>query len=867
MKRIIKAFLIVLCTAFFGVLLYQSQAVMAAGISVTYKTHVQNVGWGGLSADGMMSGTEGRGLRLEGLTVEITGNDDLGIRYSTHIQNIGWQEYKSDGVVSGTTNRALRLEAIKIELTGSDAKYFDVYYRVHAQNFGWLGWTKNGFASGTEGYGYRLEAIEIKVVEKGEAGPISKSEPFHSTYGNLLVRYGSHVESVGWQKEAQDGVLSGLVGRSKRMEAFTAALGTVLPSGSITYQAHVQNKGWMSEVSDGRVSGTEGLGLRIEALKIKLTGRVSEVYGIEYRTHVQNIGWMEWKRDGEVSGTTGQALRIEAIEIRLYKKNVVENGKDHAIYSLNTNLWLRSGPSTESTGIVVMAKNTKVKVYEVVNGWAKIDFNGKLGYASRGGMTFSHDVLKEPLPIIVELSGMKESYKKENVVLSGIALGYSGVRELKVFLDGKEITVTRYTDNNAVSAYTNYPNKENSSFKIEIAHESLSEGDHTITVQVESNYRHITTKTISFRMVKNPTILTVEGIVNGASIPTEKVAVTGIALTDSGVKEVRYYVNDILKGNAEIGLPSDGGKYSTYPNSTSGGYRFILDPALLTKDMNTVKVEVISTDSSVEYENMMLQGKGVDTFVFESYPSSLNYYVDKEYVVNQKYSGSGSTVWNKIRYNMDPGNYIYDDVNRYIFMDLSYSPEDFHVDVELLNTMLNNKGILHGMGQVFLDAAIQYRVNPFYLIAHSLLETGNGSSVLANGQKVELIYEKFGDINSPSKPVPEEDRDKLVYNVFGIGAWDVNPNLWGAQKAYLEKWFSVEEAIFGGAKWISTNYVHRAKPQNTLYKMRFNIGDNMTHQYATDIEWARKQAKRIKDQFDALGVTVPKRYIVPTFTK
>ena len=69
----------------------------------------------------------------------------------------------------------------------------------------------------------------------------------------------------------------------------------------------------------------------------------------------------------------------------------------------------------------------------------------------------------------------------------------------------------------------------------------------------------------------------------------------------------------------------------------------------------------------------------------------------------------------------------------------------------------------------------------------------------------------------------------------------------------------------GGAKWISTNYIHRANPQNTLYKMRFNLGENMTHQYATDIEWARKQASRIKSQFDSLGVSVPKRYIIPSF--
>ncbi|MDK2936202.1 MAG: hypothetical protein PWP62_1210 [Eubacteriaceae bacterium] len=73
--------------------------------------------------------------------------------------------------MSGTEGRGLRLEAIRIELTGADANLFDVYYRVHAQNVGWLDWASNGADAGTAGFGYRLEAIEVRVVPKGSAAP------------------------------------------------------------------------------------------------------------------------------------------------------------------------------------------------------------------------------------------------------------------------------------------------------------------------------------------------------------------------------------------------------------------------------------------------------------------------------------------------------------------------------------------------------------------------------------------------------------------------------------------------------------------------------------------------------------------------
>jgi beta-N-acetylglucosaminidase/uncharacterized protein YjdB len=869
MKIISKNFVLSVVGLFFGLLFASPVRVNATDVSVRYSTHVQFKGWMAPVSDGLTSGTEGESLRLEGLTIEVLGKDNLGIRYSVHVQNVGWQEYQSNGAQSGTTGKGLRVEAVKIELTGSEASDYNVYYRVHAQNYGWLGWTKNGFAAGTEGYGYRLEAIQVMVIAKDQVGPETSAVSFHSKNGRPLVEYKAHVESVGWQVEVKDGILSGTVGQSKRMEAVTAELGTWIPSGHLIYQAHVQNKGWMNEVSDGQIAGTEGLGLRVEAFKFRLEGKAADFYGVEYRTHVQNKGWLPWKRDGEISGTTGESLRVEAIEIRLYEKPQVSvMQKEHSIYSIIVDsLNLRQEPNAGSARVAVMSRGSKVKVYEMVNGWARLDYNGKTGYAnaSTSYMMFEYDVFKEPIPMILELEGAKESYYKENIVLKGTTIAYAGVYDVKAFIDGNEVSVSRYNDTDAVSMYTKYPSKDLAYYKIELSHSNISAGDHTLMVQMESNYRNITSKTVKFRMVKNDSVLTVEGIINGDPIPDVPTEIKGVALSDAGVKEVNYYVNGSYRGSAVMGLASKGSNYPDYPNADKAGYSFVLNKEVFTKDMNTVRVELISNDGAVEYKNIVIKGNGPDTLIIENYPSSFKNYVDKEYINAQKYFGSGTAVWQKIRDNMDPGNFIYDDINRFIFMDLSYSEEYFQVSVEQLDEMLSGRGILSGMGQAFLDAGIRYRVNPFYLIAHSLLETGNGGSVLANGQTVEVVYSKFGDINSSSNPVPEEDKGKLVYNVFGIGAWDVNPHLWGAQKAYTEKWFSVEEAIMGGAQWISTNYIHRANPQNTLYKMRFNLGENMSHQYATDIEWARKQASKIKSQFDSLGVSVPKRYIIPSF--
>ncbi|ECD6517482.1 mannosyl-glycoprotein endo-beta-N-acetylglucosamidase, partial [Salmonella enterica subsp. enterica] len=132
------------------------------------------------------------------------------------------------------------------------------------------------------------------------------------------------------------------------------------------------------------------------------------------------------------------------------------------------------------------------------------------------------------------------------------------------------------------------------------------------------------------------------------------------------------------------------------------------------------------------------------------------------------------------------------------------------------------KGILAGKASAFVTAANAYGINEIYLISHALLETGNGTSTLANGVKVN---------------------GKTVYNMYGIGAYDGSAISSGAQYAYNAGWFTPEAAIIGGAKFIAQGYVNAG--QDTLYKMRWNPDaaektGNATHQYASDIGWATK---------------------------
>ncbi|MBU5268071.1 N-acetylglucosaminidase [Virgibacillus proomii] len=178
-------------------------------------------------------------------------------------------------------------------------------------------------------------------------------------------------------------------------------------------------------------------------------------------------------------------------------------------------------------------------------------------------------------------------------------------------------------------------------------------------------------------------------------------------------------------------------------------------------------------------------------------------------------------------YYLNPNNFLNSLKEKMQFLSLSKSA---NIDINEVNEkILKGKGILEGRAQAFVEGAKLYGINEIYLIAHALLETGNGTSKLATGVK---------------------HNGKTVYNMYGIGAKDSCPLECGKSYAYSQGWFTPELAIKGGAKFVAENYI--SVGQDTLYKMRWNPSfaaknGYAYHQYATDIGWAYKQTKRMYD--------------------
>ena len=182
----------------------------------------------------------------------------------------------------------------------------------------------------------------------------------------------------------------------------------------------------------------------------------------------------------------------------------------------------------------------------------------------------------------------------------------------------------------------------------------------------------------------------------------------------------------------------------------------------------------------------------------------------------------------KIKDAMDSSKLIDSDVQKYQFLQLDKYQG---VDRNRIKRMLVDNPTLLNHTDDFIKAAKDKHVNEVYLISHALLETGSVNSDLAKGVEID---------------------GKKYYNFFGVGALDEDPVKTGGEYAKKHGWDTPEKAIAGGADFIHDHFLSH-DDQNTLYSMRWNPKNTGKHQYATDINWAKSNAKLMSNFYDKMN--------------
>lgn len=298
--------------------------------------------------------------------------------------------------------------------------------------------------------------------------------------------------------------------------------------------------------------------------------------------------------------------------------------------------------------------------------------------------------------------------------------------------------------------------------------------------------------------------LAVSGIADEVTLSTIS-QLLSMSITD---KQYDLSLNDALKIQQKASPQTDK-NYDTYVSK-----QYINSQGIVTADVLNVR----GGPGTSHWTVGTLQKGAKVTILGES-----NGWYKIEYTKNRQWVNASP---DDILYYLDPSNFAYAGSQMFQFLDLSKSS---NASAATLNNHLSGKGILAGKAASFIEAGNTHGINEIYLIAHSLLETGNGTSKLATGVKY---------------------KGQTVYNMYGIGAYDSCPLECGAKHAYEQGWTTPEKAIVGGAKFVGEGYIYNQVGQNTLYKMRWNPDamestGNFGKQYATDIGWASKQTSML----------------------
>ena len=460
-----------------------------------------------------------------------------------------------------------------------------------------------------------------------------------------------------------------------------------------------------------------------------------------------------------------------------------------SVSSLN----MRSGPSTSYNIIEVLTKDTQVEVISIEDGWAKIKYNSKTGYVSNQYLSDKK---------VEEVTQIKYVNATTLNVRSGPSTTYSIIDTLK---QNDEVKVISIEDGWAKI-------KHNDEIGY-VSAEYLSDKK----VEEVKQTKYVNATTLNVRSGPDTTYEILTTYKYG-----QEVKVVNISEDKEWAK---------IKYNDEYAYVS-----------------------------NKYLVDKLEADSENNDSNT-----GSITGTFENVNCSFSTMVDYEY----KLSLQG---FNKIRANLSTN---YSNSSAYVKAtreDLSkyLNPETFSTNAtgklqflridkyregitaselnQFFSKYCKSNSVFLNKGQAFIDAAKKYNLDVTYLVAASMVETGYGSSTLAQG-----VY-----VTTPS------GEQVKVYNFFGISAFDGTAVPSAANYAYQKGWTSIDKTIEGSAQWIAGNYIHNSKyKQNTLYKMRWSY--NTGHQYATDVNWANSIGRVMNNIVPYYDGNAHLEYLIPKY--
>ena len=630
-------------------------------------------------------------------------------------------------------------------------------------------------------------------------------------------------------------------------------------------------------VRSGASTSSKVIGSLSGNSKVTIVGEEGEFYKIEYKG---SHGYVAKEYIKDITGSNNNSN--QGTTTTPEKPSTPETTQKTGIVNVSSSLNVRSGASTSSKVIGSLSGNSKVTIVGEEGAFYKIEYKGSHGY-----------VAKEYIKDVTESNNSNQGTTTPEKPSTPESTQKTGIVNVSSSLNVRSgaSTSSKVIGSLSGNSKVTIVGEEGAFYKIEYKGSHGYVAKEYIKDITGSNNNSNQGTTTTPEKPSTPESTQKTGIVNvssslnvrsGASTSSKvigslsgnsKVTIVGeegafykIEYKGSHGYVAKEYIKDVTgsNNNSNQGTTTPE-KPSTPENIKKTGVVTASKGLNVRKEANTSSqiVGILNSGESVEIlgeENgfYKITYKGQEAYASKNYinifdgNSNVNPGLDIGNASKTNY-GVSLNEYIKLQQRNNPSNYSYSEFEKYINPAKANNKLQFlridkfrSVNVSGLSSRLSNKGVLTGQGQAFVNAAKAFNIDPIYLVAQCLHETGNGTSKLAKGVTITEIADESRPIYNGNGQLAGYHMIKLskpvtVYNLFGIGAKDnssVFPNralILGTTYAYNRGWTSIENAIKGAAEFVSLNYVHSSRyGQNTLYKMRYNQNvSNIWHQYAT----------------------------------
>ncbi len=637
---------------------------------------------------------------------------------------------------------------------------------------------------------------------------------FNNSYGYVYSKYISKDgDSEKIQVVKQEEVKKEKVDESKKEAKATPKAEPVVLAVRSLNKTGIVNVSSSLNVRSSASTSSKVIGSLSGNTKVTIVGEEGAFYKIEYKGSHGYVA-KEYIKDVTESNNSNQGTQTPE------KPSTPESTEKTGIVNVSSSLNVREGASTSSKVIGSLSGNTKVKIIGEEGAFYKIEYKGSHGY-----------VAKEYVKDVTESNNSNQGTQTPEKPSTPENTEKTGIVNVSSSLNVREGASTSSKVIGSLSGNT----------KVTI----LGEEGAFYKIEYKASHGYVAKEYI--KDIKDEVVTEPEKPSN-----PENSNKTGVVTASKGLN-VRKEANT---SSQIIGILNSGESVEII-GEENGFYKITYKGQEAYASKNYINI--FDGNSNVN------PGLDIGNASKTNYGVSLNEYI-------------------KLQQRNNPSNYSYSEFEKYINPAKATNKLQFlridkfrSVNVSGLSSRLSNKGVLTGQGQAFVNAAKAFNIDPIYLVAQCLHETGNGTSKLAKGVTITEIADESKPIYNGNGQLVGYHMIKLskpvtVYNLFGIGAKDnssVFPNralILGTTYAYNRGWTSIENAIKGAAEFVSLNYVHSSRySQNTLYKMRYNQNvSNIWHQYATT-PWYASSIADIMRSYQDLYLENNFTFDVPVF--